>query len=181
MERAEKQQEIDFLHKCFTESDVTICADYRGLTVAQVTALRRGMRGAKATCRVVKNTLAKIALGKVLKDEDQGEVEKLLALFRGPSFIIFGRDDAVGSAKLAEKFAKDFANFELKGGWFEGKFLDRAAVAQFSRMASKEETLGKLLYLFSAPATQVVRLLNAPAQQLVQVLGAYKDKLEKGA
>lgn len=181
MDRAEKQGEIEFLHQCFADADVTFLADYRGLNVAQLTALRRQFGQASATCRVVKNTLAKIALGQVLKDENQSEVEKFLGMLVGPSFVIFAKDDAVGSAKMAEKFAKDFQAFELKGGWFEGKCMDRAGVTAFSKMANKEETLSTLLRLISTPATQVVRVLNAPGQQLVQLLSAYRDKLEKGA
>ncbi len=180
MDRAEKQQEIEYLHKCFAESEVALLADYRGLSVAEITSLRRRLHEGNAVCRVVKNTLAKRAIGQVLKDADQSEVEKFLDLFKGPSFVIFAKDDAVGSAKLAEKFAKDFADFELKGGWFEGRYMDRQGVSRFSKMASKEETLAKLLLLISTPATQLVRLLNAPAQQLVQLLSAYRDKMEKG-
>lgn len=178
MNRAEKQQEIELLSKCFSDAEVAICADYRGLNVEQITSLRRELRKMGASCRVVKNTLAKLAVKEVFKSESSEELEKFIELFGGPNFVIFGKDDVVESAKMAEKFAKDFEHLKLKGAWFEGQFLDQKGVSQFAKMASKEETLGKLLNLMSTPATQLVRLLQAPAQQLVQVLNAHKENLE---
>ena len=181
MNRGERQAEVDFLAGCFKQAPLAMCADYRGLTVAQVTGLRRSLRQSGATARVVKNTLARLSLEKAYKDGDAGELKKFVDLLQGPSFLIFANQDVVASAKVAAKFAKDLEHFEIKGGWFGGKFLDQSGVVQISNMASREETLAKLLCLISTPATQLVRVLQAPAQQLVRVLEAYRSKLEKSA
>jgi large subunit ribosomal protein L10 len=178
MDRAQKQNEIEFFGSHLNSSTVALCADYRGLTVAQMTNIRREFSKLGVSCKVVRNTLAKIAAKEVLKDADSAEVEKFSDMFKGPSFIMFVPDDCVGSAKITEKFAKDLEKFVVKGAWFEGKFLDRAGITALASMASKEETLAKLLNLMNTPATQLVRLLNAPAQQLVQVVSAYEDKLK---
>ena len=177
MDRAQKQQEIEFFQGHFSGAEVALCADYRGLTVAQITEVRREFAKRGVACKVVRNTLAKIAAKEVLKDADQAEVEKFTQMFVGPSFVMFVPEDSVGSAKVTEKFAKSLEKFNLKGAWFDGKFLDAEGVSQLAKMASREETLGMLLNLINTPATQLVRLLNAPAQQLVQVLSAHKDKI----
>jgi len=177
MDRAQKQEEIKFFSEHFSAAEVALCADYRGLTVAQLTNIRREFAKRGVACKVMRNTLSKIAAKEVLKDCDQSEVEKFTDMFRGPSFVIFVPNDCVGSAKVSEKFAQDLEKFVLKGAWFDGKFLDSAGISQLAKMASREETLGMLLNLINTPATQLVRLLNAPAQQMVQLVSAYKDKL----
>jgi large subunit ribosomal protein L10 len=181
MDRAEKQTEVELLSECFRTAELALCADYRGLTVEKVTNLRRALRQSGATSRVVKNTLAKLSLEKAYQDADAAEVKKFIDLLKGPNFLIFVKKDAVVSAKVAAKFEKDLEHLAIKGGWFAGKFLDKSGVVEFSNMASKEETLAKLLCLLSTPATQLVRVIQAPAQQLVRVLEAYRAKLEKGA
>lgn len=177
MDRAQKQQEIQFFNEHLNGAEIALCADYRGLTVSQLTNIRRELGKSGVVCKVVRNTLAKIATKDVLKDAEQSEVEKFVELFKGPSFVMFVPEDSVASAKITGKFAKDLKKFELKGAWFDGKFLDVAGISQLAKMASKEETLGMLLNLINTPATHLVRLLNTPAQQMVQVVNAYKDKL----
>lgn len=177
MDRNQKKQEIEFFTENFSGAEVAFVADYRGLTVAQMTNIRREFAQRGVHCKVVRNTLAKIAIKNVLKDADQAQVDKFSSLFVGPSFVILVPEDGVGSAKVSEKFAKDLEKFVLKGAWFDGKCLDVPGISQLAKMASKEETLGMLLRLINTPATQLVRVLNAPAQQMVQVVNAYKDKL----
>jgi len=178
MERTEKQTEIDLLNKSFESAQIALCADYRGLTVAQITKLRRQLRGSGLEGRVVKNTLAKIAAKRVLKDSDGTEMEKFLELFKGPSFVVFSRHDPVAPAKMASEFGKENEAFKIKGAWFEGAFVDVQGVKALASMPSREETLAKLLALIAAPATQLVRVLQAPAAQVVRVLEACRQKLE---
>ena len=180
MDRAERQSEIEFLSENFKGSTFAVCADYRGLTVAQMIGVRRALGQSGAFGKVVKNTLARIALERAYQEGDSAEVSKFVEIFEGPNFLIFAKDDPVGSAKVAAKFEKDLEHFVIKGGWFEGRFIDKSGVVEFSNMASREETLSRLLCLISTPATQLVRLLQAPAQKLVRTLEAVRGKLEKG-
>jgi large subunit ribosomal protein L10 len=178
MDRQEKRQEVEFLNDCFTKAQIALCADYRGLTVAQVTKLRRELTKVGARARVVKNTLARIAVQDVFKSAEQAELERFTKIFDGPSFVVFSEKDPVAPSKVLATFAKDNEKFSIKGAWFEGAFVDKSGVGQLATMPGKEELLGKLLNLLLAPATQLVRLMQAPGTQLVRVLDAQRAKLE---
>ncbi len=178
MNKQEKQEEVTLLRDRFSKSQISVLADYKGLTVADMTKLRRELRKVKATARVTKNSLAKLVIKEVYKDDSPADVEKLANLLVGPSMLTFSETDIVGPAKILTKFAKENGKLQIKGAWFDGAFLDTKGVEELSNLPSREETLSKLLRLLSAPATQVVRLLQAPGSQMVRLLGAYKAKLE---
>jgi len=179
MNRQEKVEEIKSIGDSLSAAQIAMCADYRGLTVDQMTKLRRELKANGAVGKVVKNTLAKVSIAEVLKEADAAEREKFMELFNGPSFVVFANDEAVSPAKVLAKFAKDFEALELKGGWFEDGFVDQAGLKQLSEMPSREELYAKLLHLLTAPATQLVRLLAAPATQFARVLEAQRAKLEE--
>lgn len=178
MNRQEKHDEVKFLNQSFQKTQIAICADYRGLTVAQVTKLRRELTSAGAKARVVKNTLARLAVNEVFKAAEDAERERFLKIFDGPCFVVFSEKDPVSPSKILAAFAKANEKFTIKGAWLEGAFVDKAGVGQLATMPGKEELLGKLLNLMLAPATQLVRLLQAPGTQLVRVLEAQRAKLE---
>ena len=179
MERAEKQAEIEYLTECLSKTQATLCADTRGLTVAEITELRRELHKTGCAGRVVKNTLARITARKVFDTANQDELKKFLALLEGPSFVVTNASDPVAPAKVITKFAKDKNKMTIKGGWLDGAFLDSKGVESLSQMPGKEQILGKLLGLLAAPATQLVRLLQAPASQLARVIEAHRANLEK--
>lgn len=181
MERSEKLKEVEFLNDCFGGSAIALCADYRGLTVAQITALRKELRNAGTQARVVKNTLAKLAVKEAFKEAEAAELERFIKIFEGPSLVVFSEKDPVAPAKVLSKFAKDNDKLQIRGAWLEGQFVDVAGVGSLSNMPGKEELLAKLLALINAPATQLLRLIQAPATQVVGVINAQKDKIEKGA
>lgn len=179
MNKQEKQQEIAGLHEQFAKAQIAMLADYRGLTVKQITELRKALHGVGSVSTVVKNTLAKISATQALGDSDSQEREKFLSLLAGPNMVVFAENDPVTSAKILTKFAKEHEKLSLKGAWFEGECIDAKGLEALSNMPSREELLGQLLGLLSAPATQLVRLLQAPATQVVRVLDAQRAKLEK--
>ena len=181
MERAEKQAEVELLTERFSKAEIAICADYRGLTVLQVTKLRKQLFNAGFSARVSKNTLFRLAANKALSGAPSDQLEKLSGNLVGPSMVIFSDNDPVGPAKIAAEFSKEHEKFQIKGAWFEGKFVDASGVKALSTMPGKEETLSKLLALLNTPATQLLRVMKAPAEQFARLLGAYKDKLEKGS
>ncbi|MCB0354834.1 MAG: 50S ribosomal protein L10 [Bdellovibrionales bacterium] len=178
MDRAEKEQQIEELGKHFAKSAVAYCANYRGLSVTQITDLRRELKRSGAVGYVVKNTLAKVSVDRSLTEADEQQREKLKGLFEGPSFLVFSPEDPASPAKILKKFSENHECFELKGGWFEGGFVDVEGVKNLSSLPSREELYSKLLSIFNAPATKVVQLLQAPASQLVRTLEAYRAKLE---
>ena len=177
MNRAEKQVELELLTGKFTGSQLALCAEYRGLTVGQITNLRRELRQSGAVGRVVKCTLARLAVEKSLKNTTSGEAAKFEGMLKGPVMLVFS-NDPVGPSKVITKFAKTAEALKIKGGWFEGVCLDKAGVEQLATMPSREEILGKLLALINAPATQLLRLMQAPAEQTVRVIDAQRQKIE---
>ena len=177
MEKSEKTAEVEFLEGQFAKAQVALCTEYRGLTVAKITDLRRKLRESGCVGRVVKNTLARLAVEKTLASKNKAEADKFSAMLKGPCMLVFSADP-VAPAKVVSKFAKDQEIFKIKGGWFEGACIDKSGVEQLSTMPSREEVLGKLLALMNAPATQLLRLMQAPGTQVTRVIEAQRKKLE---
>ena len=181
MNKQEKNQEIDRITKYLTDGQVAIFADYRGMTVADVTAFRKDLRKAGGQALVVKNTLTRLALKNVYKDSPPADLEKLTQILEGPTIMAFSSSDAVEPAKIITKYAKDKeAVFKVKGAWFEDNFLDKGGVTQLSKMPSREEVLAKLLALLNTPAIQLLRVMKASAEQVVRVIDAARVKKEQG-
>lgn len=179
MDRNEKQAELSSLVDGLAKSKIAICADYRGLTVAKVTELRRELRAAGSTAKVVRNTLARIAIRK--NEEGRGgntaELDKFLTSLDGPTLLVCCDQDPVAPTKVLAKFAKGTDKFRVKGCWLDGAYVDAAGVESLSTMPGKEETLAMLLSLISTPATQLVRVLSEPGAKVARVLEAYRAKL----
>lgn len=183
MDKAEKQAELDRLSGAFTKAQITFCGDFRGLTVAQVTKLRKELRKTGASACVVKNTLGRISAKKALaaKAKTPSAVEKFVATLKGPSMVVFADADPVAPAKVLSEFAKSNDKLKVRGAYFEGAFVDAGGVQALSQMPGRAELLSMLLRVISAPATQLVRLLSAPATQTVRVIDAHRQNLEKKA
>lgn len=178
MEKAEKQVELDTLVANFTKAQVAVCADYRGLTVAQITNLRRELKKVGSTGRVVKNTLARLAVNKVnAADAKQDEIERFLGTIVGPTLVVTCDGDAIAPTKVLVKFAKENEKFRVKGCWLDGAYVDAAGVQSLSMMPGREETFAMLLSLISAPATRLVRVVSEPGAQVARVIEAYRKKL----
>ena len=179
MDRAEKQTELGLLVDKFTKAQVAVCADYRGLTVAEITRLRSELRKTGSEGRVVRNTLARLAVSKVATGEDvkQGEVERFLGTLVGPTLVVTCDQDPIAPTKVLAKFAKDNQKFRVKGCWLDGAFVDAAGVDSLSKMPGREETFAMLLSLINEPATRLVRVLSEPGAQLARVVEAYRKKL----
>jgi len=165
MNREEKAASIEMLNSKFNEAPIAILAHYRGLSVEQMSTLRREVRAADGEVLVAKNRLARLAVKGT-------PCESLTELLNGPSALAFGYSDPVGVAKALQDFAKDNEALEIKGAVMEGEAIDAARVKQLASMLTRDELRAKLLALMSTPAQQFVRVLAAPAQQFVQVLSA---------
>jgi len=172
MNRTEKQQLIDELHKEFQASPHAVLVDFRGLSVPAVTEFRRKVRAAGSHYRVVKNSLA-------LRAAKGTPLEKLGDKLTGTTGIAYTGDDPVALAKVLVDFAKDHPALALKVGVVSGEqVLDPAGVKSLSTMPGLPEMRARLLGVLTAPASQLVRLLNAPGTQLAQVMKAHQDKIE---
>ncbi|TAJ80458.1 50S ribosomal protein L10 [bacterium] len=161
----EKAKTVAAVQEKFKTAKMAIVTEYRGLTVAQMTRLRREIHQASGEYRVIKNTLVRHAL----KDTAYGSLDRLL---EGPTGWIFGYEDPVTLSKTLIKFIEENEKLTIKGGLLEGEFMDQAKVKVLARMPSRPELQAKLLALMQAPAVQLLRLIQEPASRMVRLLEA---------
>jgi large subunit ribosomal protein L10 len=160
---SEKAETVAAVHQRLKSAKMAIVTEYRGLSLAQITRLRREIRQASGEYQVIKNTLVRRAL----QDTLFGDLEKLL---EGPNGWVFAYEDPVVLSKALIKFADDNDKLKIKGGVFEGRFMDRVGVKILSQMPSKPELQAKLLAMINAPATHLVRLVQEPGARMVRLI-----------
>ncbi len=148
-----KKQVVEEIKEKFGKAQSAVIVDYRGLTVEEVTELRRMMREAGVDYKVYKNTLTRRAA------EETG-FEALLGDLVGPNGIAFGYDDPVIPAKVLNDFAKDHKQLELKAGLVEGQYCDVEAIKEIAQIPGKEVLLAKLLGSIKSPISNFAYLLQ---------------------
>lgn len=168
--RAQKQQSLETTAETLKASQVLILVHNKGLTVAEVSDLRRKMREAGAQYSVVKNRLAKLAI----KDTAYESVADLL---KGPTAMATS-PDPVAAAKVLVNFAKTNEKLVILGGAFGEQKLDLKSVETLATLPSLDELRGKLIGLLQAPAQRIASVLQAPGGQVARVIGAYSKKGE---
>ena len=167
--RAEKEQELQELNTAFKGADTAILVDYKGLNVPAVTELRRQIRGAKGTYKVVKNTLAKRA-------SKGTSFEALEKMFEGTTAVAYTENDAVALAKALTTFMKGAPALKIKGAVVQGRAIKPAEVTDLASLPGKPELYAKLLFLLQAPMQQLVTVLSATSRNFVTVLSEYEKK-----
>ena len=168
MDRAQKQQIAAALHQDLNDTVCVVVTHQTGLSVGEVTQLRRQMRSAGARYRVTKNRLARRAL-------EGTPFANLVPLFTGPTAIAYSRDP-VAAAKAAVEYANRNNKLTVIGGGLSGQALDAAGIKALATLPSLDELRGKIIGLIQAPATKLAGLLQAPAGQLARVLAAHAEK-----
>lgn len=167
--RAEKQEELASLEQTFRQVDTAVLVDYKGITVPQVTELRRQIRAAGGRYTVVKNTLAKRAA--------KGTTfESLDSHFAGPTAMVSTGTDPVAIAKAIQAFNKIAPVLKVKAAVVQGQAVAAGAVDELASMPSKPELYAKLLYVLNAPAQGLVTVLSGVQRGLVTALSAYEAK-----
>ena len=170
MDRSQKEALVTSLHEQLSETVCVVVTHQTGMTVAEVTELRRQMRAAGASFKVTKNRLARIALTGT-------KFEQLSSLFTGPTAIAYSQDP-VAAAKVAVEFANKNDKLSIIGGGLGDKQLDAAGVKALATLPSLDQLRAKLLGMLQTPATRVATVVQAPAGQLARVFGAYAKKGE---
>lgn len=173
MDRTEKREFVASLATVFAETSFVLVAQNKGLTVADVSELRRRMRAAGATYKVAKNRLATLAL-------EGTRFDGVKPLLKGPTALAWSTDP-VAVAKTAVEFAKTNDKFVVLGGALGTQMLDATGVKALAELPSLETLRAQLVGLIQTPATRIAGVLQAPGGQVARVLSAYAKKDEAQA
>lgn len=172
--KIQKETSVAELRETFEKATVAVVADYRGLTVAEITDLRRRIQKAGGDLTVAKNTLIKL----VAKDQENWkELEQFL---KGPTALAIGFDDPVTPMKALTDFAKEKrkVTITIRGGVLDGKALDTAGVKDLANLPSKEQLLGRMLGSLQAPPQNLASVLSAVSRNLVYAIDAVRRQKE---
>jgi len=153
-----KQQVVTEIAEKLRESKSTIVVDYRGLTVSEVTELRKNLREAGVEFKVYKNSLTRRAA-------ESAEIAELNEFLTGPNAIAFSNEDVVAPAKVLNDFAKDHEALEINAGVIEGKLVTLDEVKAIATLPSREGLLSMLLSVLQAPIRNLALATKAVAEQ----------------
>ena len=169
--RKQKEEDISSLKSEFAETGNAFVVSFQGLTVEKDQQLRRQLREAQLSYKVVKNTLARRALeGTPLKNISNE--------FTGPTAVAYSKNDPVSLAKVLTKFAKENSQFTFKAGIVEGRVISIKDVDALATMPSKEELISKVMFLLNAQAQRLATALAGTARNLAVVVSEVAKQKE---
>lgn len=173
MHKEDKERVVAELTEKLRTADTLIVADYRGLTMPQIDALRGKLIENGARLSVVKNTLTRRAA-------EAAGADALLALLEGPSAIAFidADGDAVAVAKALAESARETKVLEIRGGVMQGRVISGSDVVEFSKLPPLEILRGQVLGAIIAPLSAIAGLVNAPLQNLYGLIDARIEQLQ---
>ena len=158
MNKEQKKNYITEMASQFENSNAVMVTHYQGLTMSQLDDLRAKMREHSIIFKITKNRITKLALEKT-------KCKDLTNLFSGPTAVAFG-EDAIMSARILSKFAKDNENLKLIGGIMDNEILDQDGVQNVASLPTLDEA-----------RANIIGILNAPASKIVSILLAYSEKM----
>ena len=173
MDKAAKQEMLGDIKESFANVASVVIADYRGITVPVVTAMRDDFRKAGCYYRVLKNSLVKIAV-------KGSKMEPMSALMVGTTAVIWSNEIPQTPAQIALKWAKDEPKFKIMGGYYEGQLLDVKGVDALAKMPGKNEIRASMLMTFLAAPQQFAAQVIAGPQNFAYLLDARRRQLENG-
>jgi len=173
VDRTEKREFVASLGQVFAETSMVVVAQNKGLTVAEVSDLRRKMRASGSTYKVAKNRLAVLAL-------EGTRFDGIKPMLKGPTALAWSQDP-VAVAKTAVDYAKVNDKFVVVGGALGAQMLNADGIKALADLPSLDALRARLVGMIQTPATRIAGVLAAPAGQLARVLGAYARKDEADA
>jgi len=169
MPRTEKLERVAELKRRIEGSNALLLAEYRGLTVSEITALRRSLREADASFAVVKNTLMERASAEAGME--------LTELLTGPSAVAFVGGDAVTAAKQIKAATKQFPTLVLKGGFMDGRVLSAEDANRLADLESREVMLSKVAGMLKSEMSRAASMLQATQSRFLSLLEAFREKV----
>ena len=167
--KAFKAEKISLIKEKIEKAKVAIVADYKGLSVEEITKLRRSVQKEDGDFMVTKNTLAKLAVKGT-------EYEVLTEAFTGPVAIAFGFEDQVAPAKALAKFIKESKKGEILAAALDGKLLSASEAKALAELPSKQEIYAKMLGCINSPASGIANSINAVMSSLTRAVAAVRDQ-----
>ncbi len=171
MDRSQKEQLRQTTAERFKKSKAVIVAEFRGLTVEEMTQLRVSLRKASAEFRIVKNRIAKKAIS-----IEHPEMEGLSKSLKGPIGLVCAYGDTAQATKAVLNFEKDHPNLKVTAGHMEGTAVTKTQLQAIADLPSKEVLLAQIIGSLVAPHRGILGVLNGVNRNLVQVINAIKDK-----
>ena len=168
MTKEQKKVYIDEMSKQFENSKAVMVTHYQGLTMPQIDELRSKMREHGIIFKITKNRITKLALEKT-------RCKDLADLFTGPTAVAFG-EDAIISARILSKFAKDNENLKLIGGIMENEVLDQAGVQNVATLPTLDEARANIVGILNAPASKLVSILLARSEKMSSLSAENSEK-----
>lgn len=172
MRKTSKADTVEAMRRAIASQKGAVVAAHHGLTVAEVTSLRKKLREANAEFRVVKNTLIRLAA----KGTDFAQLDDA---FSGPTAVGFAKGDAVALAKAMKEFAGGNPKVTLKAGFLDGKVLSAKEVEALADTPSRQVLLARLAGGLAAPITRLAQALSGPGRKLVYALNSIHDQKSK--
>ncbi len=168
MTKEQKKVYIDEMSKQFENSKAVMVTHYQGLTMPQIDELRAKMREHGIIFKITKNRITKLALEKT-------RCKDLADLFTGPTAVAFG-EDAIISARILSKFAKNNENLKLIGGIMENEVLDQAGVQNVATLPTLDEARANIVGILNAPASKLVSILLARSEKMGNLSAENSEK-----
>jgi large subunit ribosomal protein L10 len=169
--RLQKEKEIEVLHREFEESPNALLVGFQGITVGTDERLRRELRQAGVSYRVVKNTLA-------IRAADGTSMEQVKGQFTGATAVALSKNDPVTLAKLLSKWARETPVFSFKAAVVEGKAIDVKNIESLSNLPSKEELISKVMFLINSSAQRLAVATAGVARNLTIVIDQVRAQKE---
>jgi len=170
----DKKQIVSEVNEAANSALSAVLADYRGVTVSDMTELRKNARANKVYLRVVRNTLLKKAV-------DNTEFECIKEVLFGPTILAFSLEDPGAAARVLKDFAKGNDKFEIKALSIGGKLLDASDIDVLASLPTYDQALSMLMSVMLAPVTKLARTFNEVPSKVTRAVAAVRDQKQEAA
>lgn len=170
----DKKQIVSEVNEAANSAMSAVLADYRGVTVSNMTELRKTARENKVYLRVVRNTLLKRAV-------EDTEYECIKEVLVGPTILAFSQEDPGAAARVLKDFAKENDDFEIKALSIGGKLLDASEIDVLAKMPTYDQAVSMLMSVMLAPVTKLARTFNEVPSKVTRAVAAVRDQKQEAA